>query len=152
VWGDPNLNRQFFAIRQQILSLPRNKHDLRLAVSEMREKMRSHLLIKQANHVDLKQSVGGITDIEFLVQYWLLAHANHIPAITQWSDTLRLLDMFVKSEIIDIHQATNLQDCYLMLRREIHRNDLQDQALVEVNADIEAVLNSVKTVYQAVLR
>jgi glutamate-ammonia-ligase adenylyltransferase len=102
--------------------------------------------------VDLKQSVGGITDIEFLVQYWLLAHANHIPAITQWSDTLRLLDMFVKSEIIDIHQATNLQDCYLMLRREIHRNDLQDQALVEVNADIEAVLNSVKTVYQAVLR
>ena len=151
VWGDPKVNQRFFAIRQQILSLPRDKCELRLAVSEMREKMRSHLLRKQAEHVDLKQSVGGITDIEFLVQYWLLAHANHAPAITQWSDTLRLLDIFVASDIIDIQQATNLQDCYLKLRREINRSDLQDQALVAVNADIEAVLNSVKRSYQAVL-
>lgn len=147
VWGCSVLSAQFSAVKKQVLSVERNIPDLRAAVSEMREKMRSHLLRKKAGLVDLKQSIGGITDIEFLVQYCVLAYAKQKPNLTKWSDNLRLLDEIAAANTLSIQQAQSLQHCYLYLRKEIHRSNLQNQELVKLSDVIQNIMETVKREY-----
>lgn len=45
----------------------------------MRGKMRAALETKDPGLFDLKQGAGGIVDIEFLVQFWVLAWSNAHP-------------------------------------------------------------------------
>jgi glutamine synthetase adenylyltransferase len=60
------------------MTMPREREALKQAVLAMREKMRAtqHLA---PDLFDLKHSPGGIIDVEFLVQYLLLAHAKDHP-------------------------------------------------------------------------
>ncbi len=74
VYGDPQLKTQFDAIRKRgILCLPREGATLQTEVREMREKMRAHLGNKHRDRFDIKADEGGITDIEFITQYLVLA-------------------------------------------------------------------------------
>jgi len=58
----------------------------------MREKMRASLVEKESGKFDLKQSKGGIADIEFIVQYGVLSQAEKFPALTTYTDNVRQLD------------------------------------------------------------
>ena len=42
--------------------------------------------------LDVKQDPGGITDIEFLVQYLVLREAYRYPDLVRWSDNIRQLE------------------------------------------------------------
>lgn len=124
--GDADLSQQFSAIKQTILSTARDKQTLLKDVSDMRVKMRQHLL-KDGNGIDLKQSEGGITDIEFMVQYWVLQHATDHPQITNYSDNLRLLDALASANIISTETKHALQEAYLSLREAYHQLTLADE-------------------------
>ena len=124
--GDADLSQQFSAIKQTILSTARDKQTLLKDVSDMRVKMRQHLL-KDGNGIDLKQSEGGITDIEFMVQYWVLQHATEHPQITNYSDNLRLLDALASANIISTETKHALQEAYLSLREAYHQLTLADE-------------------------
>ena len=52
---------------------------LREDVRAMRERMRAELSRSKPGEFDLKQDAGGITDIEFLAQYWALRWADRYP-------------------------------------------------------------------------
>jgi glutamate-ammonia-ligase adenylyltransferase len=53
--------------------LPRNELELKQEVREMREKMRDTLDNSNQQTFNLKQGIGGIADIEFIVQFCILA-------------------------------------------------------------------------------
>ena len=126
VCGDKTLLTQFADVRAEILGQPRDKAALRDEVCKMRTKMRQHLLNEKAQKVDLKQCVGGITDIEFMTQYWVLANASTIPSITHYTDNLRILNEAAQHGVIDDKQAKMLQDAYLALREQYHHLTLAD--------------------------
>ena len=126
VCGDKTLLTQFADVRAEILGQPRDKAALRDEVCKMRTKMRQHLLNEKAQKVDLKQCVGGITDIEFMTQYWVLANASTIPSITRYTDNLRILNEAAQHGVIDNKQAKMLQDAYLALREQYHHLTLAD--------------------------
>ena len=126
VCGDKTLLTQFADVRAEILGQPRDKAALRDEVCKMRTKMRQHLLNEKAQKVDLKQCVGGITDIEFMTQYWVLANASTIPSITRYTDNLRILNEAAQHGVIDDKQAKMLQDAYLALREQYHHLTLAD--------------------------
>ncbi len=126
VCGDKILLTQFADVRAEILGQPRDKAALRDEVCKMRTKMRQHLLNEKAQKVDLKQCVGGITDIEFMTQYWVLANASTIPSITRYTDNLRILNEAAQHGVIDDKQAKMLQDAYLALREQYHHLTLAD--------------------------
>jgi len=126
VCGDKTLLTQFADVRAEILGQPRDKAALRDDVCKMRTKMRQHLLNEKAQKVDLKQCVGGITDIEFMTQYWVLANASTIPSITRYTDNLRILNEAAQHGVIDDKQAKMLQDAYLALREQYHHLTLAD--------------------------
>jgi len=124
VYGHVALHNKFTDIRKNVLEKKRDKSTLRKEVSDMREKMRRHLDKSDNNNADLKQTSGGITDLEFLTQYWVLLHSNKFSELTKWSDNLRILDSLAQVDIISESQNKALQEAYLFIRNQLHKLSL----------------------------
>lgn len=130
--GDKNLGQTFSQMRQRVLSLPRDVEKLKTEVHEMREKMRENLDTKSAEKFDLKQSAGGIVDIEFMVQFGILANAVKSADLTIYTDNIRLLESLQKQNVISEHDAKILKSAYCAYRDAGHKQVLQgDKAIIE---------------------
>ncbi|WP_159534631.1 MULTISPECIES: bifunctional [glutamate--ammonia ligase]-adenylyl-L-tyrosine phosphorylase/[glutamate--ammonia-ligase] adenylyltransferase [unclassified Alteromonas] len=149
ICGDISLLSAFNTVRHNILSIQRDQATLSTEVSEMRVKMRKHLLSTSNQKVDLKQCVGGIADIEFMTQYWVLAHANKIESLTEFSDNLRLLDATRNAGIIDEKQSHALQQAYLALREQYHHLTLADTKYAEQTEHLSQMRETVSEYWQA---
>ncbi|ROQ28747.1 bifunctional [glutamate--ammonia ligase]-adenylyl-L-tyrosine phosphorylase/[glutamate--ammonia-ligase] adenylyltransferase [Gallaecimonas pentaromativorans] len=124
VLGDSALRERFAGIRLKALGKARDAQALKEEVRAMRQKMRGHLDKSGKGLFDLKQGRGGITDIEFLVQYWLLASAE--PALLRYSDNIRQLEALSQSQVIDDATAERLAEIYVALRQQQHRQSLDE--------------------------
>ncbi|PID49463.1 MAG: bifunctional [glutamate--ammonia ligase]-adenylyl-L-tyrosine phosphorylase/[glutamate--ammonia-ligase] adenylyltransferase [Proteobacteria bacterium] len=133
--GSGPLRVGFDQIRHDIICQPRDTETLRAEVVSMRQKMWDKLGSKDANVFDLKKDPGGITDIEFMVQYLLLAHASQYPELAKWSDNIRQLDSLGDMGILSAEQVTRLQDIYRNFRNRVHK-----QALQELTSKVDASL------------
>ncbi|WP_075183051.1 bifunctional [glutamate--ammonia ligase]-adenylyl-L-tyrosine phosphorylase/[glutamate--ammonia-ligase] adenylyltransferase [Pantoea sp. 1.19] len=127
VYGGSALSARFNAIRHAILSLPRDPLTLQTEVREMREKMRAHLGNKHKDRWDIKADAGGITDIEFITQYLVLANASREPALTRWSDNVRILALMAHYDCLSDQEAQALTEAYVTLRDALHHRALQEQ-------------------------
>ena len=128
VAGSPQLSERYQALRREIVSMVRDPETLRRDVREMRERMRAELAIGNAETFDLKQGRGGIADIEFMVQYKVLANANRYPDLVIYPDNIRQLDGLERSGSLSIADAARLRNAYRSLRRRIHLLKLQEQS------------------------
>ena len=126
VAGDAVIGEALQAIRRRILAQERDSQTLRREVAEMRRRMREELGSKNAETFDLKQDPGGIADIEFMVQFGVLAWSAQHSALTEWTDTVRILDAFAEHGCMRPEDARFLQETYLALRARSHRLALQD--------------------------
>ncbi|MFP2238874.1 bifunctional [glutamate--ammonia ligase]-adenylyl-L-tyrosine phosphorylase/[glutamate--ammonia-ligase] adenylyltransferase [Pseudescherichia vulneris] len=126
VYGDPQLQGQFDAIRRDILTTSREGEKLQTDVREMREKMRAHLGGKHRDRFDIKADEGGITDIEFITQYLVLRFAHDKPKLTRWSDNVRILELLAQNDIMDEQEALALSRAYTTLRDALHHLALQE--------------------------
>ncbi|SMY17841.1 bifunctional [glutamate--ammonia ligase]-adenylyl-L-tyrosine phosphorylase/[glutamate--ammonia-ligase] adenylyltransferase [Photobacterium aquimaris] len=124
VYGDTQLQAAFSEVRQYVLTVERDQAQLANDVVTMRDKMRAHLGKKKVGMFGLKQDQGGITDIEFLAQYLVLAYAHQQPALTRWSDNIRIFESLAVNGIIDSITAEQLQQAYCDMRNAIHRLSL----------------------------
>lgn len=79
--GSPATLARFDAIRAEVLARPRDAAKLRTDVLAMRARMRCELDRTQGDRFDLKQGEGGLVDLEFLLQYLVLAHAHAMPEL-----------------------------------------------------------------------
>jgi glutamate-ammonia-ligase adenylyltransferase len=128
VAGDPELAGKIEALRRAVLCSPRDLPALATDVVAMREKMRSHAGVTQNDtELDVKQGVGGIVDIEFMVQYAVLAWASRTPSLADWSDNVRILDTLACSGHLPQTQCEELKQAYLELRGATHELALQEQ-------------------------
>ena len=143
ICGDPRLLNDFTQVRSSILTRSRNAKTLADDVCKMRLKMREHLLSKENDKVDLKQCVGGITDIEFMAQYLVLANAKSQAAMTEYPDNLRIFDAAAKSNIIDVATAHKLQKAYLKLREQYHHLTLADTKYADQSEELDAIREQV---------
>ena len=123
VAGDSSLKKSLETLRREVLALPRNHADLARDVCDMRGKMRAeHEALSQPSaHARLKFDAGGIVDIEFVVQYLVLAHAHQHPALADWSDVIRLLETLEKLGLVAGAEADTLSRAYLSYRGAVHR-------------------------------
>ena len=126
VAGDSRLAERFNAVRRAILEQPRDLPKLRQEVQEMRRKMLGHLSSAASGHGQtgifaLKQDRGGIVDIEFMVQYGVLAWAHEYPELTRYPDNVRILEGFATLGLLPGDAASQLRDAYLQYRARSHR-------------------------------
>jgi len=119
----------FEAIRHDILCQHRDKNTLRQDVLDMREKMRSTLGTPESQRkgvFHIKHDAGGIVDIEFMVQYLVLAWCEKYPELTRWSDNIRQLEELGRAGVLSMEDAERLREAYIALRSSIHRRALQN--------------------------
>ena len=127
VVGSEALRDTFGAVRHAILARHRERATLRSEVTEMRERMRRELSRAKAGEFDLKQDRGGIVDIEFMVQYGVLAHACDHPALTDWTDNLRIIERLSEAGFLCADQAARIMEVYFTYRGYTHTQALQGQ-------------------------
>ncbi len=125
--GDPAVAGRFEEIRKAVLSLPRDAEALKASVRDMRNRIRKEHVNLRSDDFDLKQSPGGMIDIEFIVQYQTLLKAHEYPKIIQWTDNVRLLYMLLKTGILDHETVHLLREAYLTYRAMAHRLSLQEK-------------------------
>lgn len=151
IFGESQLRQQFDRIRQNVLSLPREPLKLQQDVREMREKMYQHLANHNVEKFDIKRDLGGITDIEFIAQYLVLANASHHSELAKWSDNVRIFEIMAKYQIISLQDCEKLQKAYTKLRNEIHHLNLLGLSSV-VGADhFVAVRSFISEIWQRLL-
>ena len=136
VAGDPELKPEFDHIRETVLRLPRDIDKLGDDIVEMRERIYRSKRPPEGERRDLKQSRGGMVDIEFLVQYWVLAYANSIGSGCLYSDNIRLINELFRLNLITSSQS-QLAEIYQTYNRLLHESVLQDQS-AEVDAEVIA--------------
>ncbi len=130
VFGSERLHERFSQIRTKVLGQSRSADELQQAVASMRERMRSTLGANQHNQLHLKQDAGGVADIEFIVQFLVLAHSAQYPALLTYTDNIRVLDTVEALGLLSSADTTQLRDSYLVLRERLHRQALQEASSV----------------------
>ena len=106
--------------------MPRDLVRLRQDVVEMRQKMHDGHPNK-TSLFDIKQDSGGMVDIEFMVQFIVLAHSAAHPELTANRGNLALLDMAAKLKLIDSELGDRVRELYRELRRIQHQMRLNNQ-------------------------
>ncbi|MEJ2655158.1 MAG: bifunctional [glutamate--ammonia ligase]-adenylyl-L-tyrosine phosphorylase/[glutamate--ammonia-ligase] adenylyltransferase [Acidihalobacter sp.] len=139
--GAPEVAAAFQSVREQTLARNRERDDLRREVREMRERMWRELGGADPQRFDLKKDPGGIADIEFLVQYYVLAHAHDHPELLRYTDNIRILEGLSAVGLVDADDARFLTDAFRTLRDRIHALTLQAEPAV-VDAGEYAVLRA----------
>ncbi|MGZ8261629.1 MAG: bifunctional [glutamate--ammonia ligase]-adenylyl-L-tyrosine phosphorylase/[glutamate--ammonia-ligase] adenylyltransferase [Methylotenera sp.] len=155
VAGDSKIGEAFEQIRIEVITQLRDIEKLKLEVLNMREKM--HLSQKTGAQslttalFDIKHSVGGIIDVEFLVQYLVLAHAKQYPQLTANVGNIALLKLLASLNIIQHNLAEKAVIAYREYRHMQHMLKLQGatQLRVEVSS-VAAHVEAVTSLWQQV--
>jgi glutamate-ammonia-ligase adenylyltransferase len=132
VAGDVDLGAAFEAERDAILRLPRDPARLAADVLEMRRRMQEgHPNATAA--FDLKHDAGGMVDVEFAVQYLVLAHAAAHPGLTRNAGNIALLLMAGDLGLVPASLAASVADAYRAYRRQQHAERLTGAAHARVD-------------------
>jgi glutamate-ammonia-ligase adenylyltransferase len=113
--------------------------------------MRASLSKAESGKFDLKQDPGGIADIEFMVQYAVLAWAHAHPQLLQWSDNIRLLETLARCGLISDAECALLCDAYRAYRARAHRLTLQQQPTVVEDSEFCELRAGVSALWQRMM-
>ncbi len=149
--GDQEVIDRFRQIRIDVLSQQRDADKLRSEVEEMREKMRQSLDRSKDSVFDLKQGVGGIADIEFMVQYLVLREARRYPGLLEWSDNIRLLEGLAEHGVVTVETADLLTDAYREFRDTSHRNVLREESGLVDASELSEERAAVSELWQSMM-
>jgi len=127
VAGDARVRRSFESLRVDILQNAVRRDTLRDEVIGMRERMWRELSSAESGTFDIKRDPGGVGDIEFIVQYLVLAHADRHRSLLHYTDNIRQLGVLATCGILDGATALELQDIYRTYRRRLHHLALDHQ-------------------------
>lgn len=115
------ISRKLNSIRREILARRRVPIILKHDIASMRTRMQQE---RRNTDTDLKLMSGGINDIEFLVQYYVLRWSYLHPILTEHTDNMRIIDSLVAVGVLRIDDAKTLRDSYLLYRDINHKRIL----------------------------
>ncbi len=126
VTASRSLADTFLELRKDILCQARNIEEVRASVIEMREKiLMGGRSARDGAQLSLKKDKGGIIDIEFIVQFYVLSHASRHNEICVHTDNVRILDACSDAGLIKQEAAQELKAIYIAYRKHLHKLSLQ---------------------------
>jgi glutamate-ammonia-ligase adenylyltransferase len=148
--GDAGIGTAFEAIRREILTQPREAAALAKEVVAMRDKMlAAHP--NASGKFDLKHDRGGIIDVEFAVQFLILAHAHRHPELTGNIGNLALLKLAARLGLLPAEVADGAHDAYRTFRKLQHALRLQGAEYARVEGgEITAHVAAVERLWRQV--
>jgi glutamate-ammonia-ligase adenylyltransferase len=141
--GSVAVGEFFDDVRFEVLSQKRDIDQLRNEILEMRRKV-------HAGHpnptpdFDLKHDAGGMVDIEFIVQFLVLAFSNTHPKLIGNLGNIALLRIAGEVGLIQASIAQQVGDAYRLLRARQHRLRLDGAEKTRVDLGLEPQLVEVR--------
>lgn len=120
VVGSTKIQSRFDTVRHQVLTARRDRNALKNEILNMRARVaQSHPVAE--NLVDVKHSPGGMLDIEFCVQYLILAYACDYPLLEDDVGNIALLLRAQDAGLLMVPFGQQAADSYRLLRQIQHR-------------------------------
>jgi glutamate-ammonia-ligase adenylyltransferase len=151
VAGAPGLRERFEALRRDILRQAVRRDTLREDVRAMRERMRAELSRSGPGQFDLKQDEGGITDIEFLAQYWTLHWSDRYAELVTYSDNIRQLESLASADLVPQATVDVLTGAYRAYRQRMHHLSLESASTVVPAEEFAATRAEVSRIWDAAM-
>jgi glutamate-ammonia-ligase adenylyltransferase len=149
--GDVTLGARFETLRRDILSAEREPAALAAEVVAMRRRMLDGHPNRSALF-DLKHDPGGMVDVEFVVQYLVLAHAARHPELLDNVGNIALLGRAARAGLIDADDAADCARAYREFRRLQHGLRLNDARYARVEpASVAPMRDAVRRLWKATL-
>ncbi len=146
--GNLAVGLEFDLVRSEVLSQQRNINQLRAEILEMRHKVHAgHPNISA--EFDLKHDSGGMVDIEFIVQFLVLAHSHQHPQLIGNLGNIALLRIAGEADLIDQKIADSVGSAYRLLRSHQHRLRLDGAEKTRINLANEPELSSARAAVMA---
>jgi glutamate-ammonia-ligase adenylyltransferase len=146
--GSPVVGEFFDSVRSEVLSQQRGIDHLRVEILEMRRKV--HAGHPNANaEFDLKHDAGGMVDIEFIVQFLVLAYAHQHSQLIANLGNIALLRITANANLIAKEAAQSVGDAYRLLRAHQHRLRLDGAEKTRINLEAEPELVTARDAVQA---
>ena len=147
-----DLQARFEEVREAVITAPRDAAALRQEIHAMRDKVRAAHPVK-AGRFDVKHSAGGMVDVEFAMQYLVLAESATHPILRENRGNITLLRRAEEAGLLPPGVGERAADAYRALRRVQHQARL-NEAPTQVAADAlaesrDAVLQLWKAVFGA---
>lgn len=124
--GDQELGYEF-GVMIQPFCYPRLLSEQVLdEVGHIRERIEKELLDEVTRYSDVKRGIGGIREIEFVVQVLQLLHGGR-QAYLQTQSTLSAMSAIDRLELLDPVAVRQLRQAYLFWRRVEHRVQMVEE-------------------------
>lgn len=139
----------FEDIRSEVLARRRDGAALREDVAAMRRRMRTELDRSRDDRFDLKQGEGGLVDLEFALQYLVLAHAQDHPALLAPRATAALIEAAGAAAVLSASAGAAMHEAHAALLRRSLACTLDRRPRVVVrDREIEAARAAVAGVWR----
>ena len=147
--GATELKTRFDRVRAQVINANRDVAALRQEIVAMRDKMRSAHPVKP-HFFDVKHSAGGMVDVEFAVQFLVLAHAQQHPSLLANVGNIALLLNAEREGLLAPGVGEAAGSAYRELRRVQHRARLDEQPTQVPEAELEKECAAILSLWRAV--
>ena len=125
--GSPQVCAAFEAIRREVLVAHVDRAQAQeRGGQDAPPNARRSCRWRKTGSFDIKQDPGGIADIEFLVDYWVLAHSGEYPELVEFPDNIRQLEALERVGLVPAERCLRLKEAYLALRRRVHELALDE--------------------------
>ena len=146
--GSPSVGTFFDSVRSEVLSQKRDIDHMRLEILEMRRKVHAGHPNATASF-DLKHDAGGMVDIEFIVQFLVLAYAHQHQQLIGNLGNIALLRLAGDAGLITHEAAQAVGSAYRLLRARQHRLRLDGAEKTRINLEDELELIKARDAVQA---
>ena len=147
ITGFEKVGQAFDTIRAEILTQARDLPALAQEIIAMREKM---FTTHPPKDEDVKYARGGVVDVEFIVQYLILAYANKLPQLLDNYGNIALLHIAADAGLISHTLADQARTAYRFYRQQQHNTRLRDADKVEINEEVMGYYQSVRELWAQV--
>ncbi|HTL49016.1 MAG TPA: bifunctional [glutamate--ammonia ligase]-adenylyl-L-tyrosine phosphorylase/[glutamate--ammonia-ligase] adenylyltransferase, partial [Steroidobacteraceae bacterium] len=151
VAGDAALGGEYARIRRAVLVEAVRRASLREDILAMRERMRAEHGRPRDGQFDLKHDRGGIADIEFLAQFWVLRDVHEHPPLAEFADTIRQLESVGSAALVDHGIIDRLVDAYRAYRQAAHHLSLEQRPAIVDAGEFTAMRSAVAAVWDRVM-
>ncbi len=100
--------------------------------------------------IHVKHGRGGVTDIEFIVQYLLLKYTKDYRHLVRCSDNMRQLSALELFEVLRSADASDLRNAYRQFRYWIHHRQLLGKRAVAPAEQFARQMEDVKRIWNRV--
>ena len=149
VLGTPELQARFEAVREAVITAPRDAAALQSEIVAMRSKVRAAHPVK-GGKFDVKHSPGGMVDAEFAVQFLVLSQSAQHRELVENAGNIALLQRAEAAGLLPQGVGQRAATAYRELRRVQHRARLNEEPTQVVPPALQAERLAIEALWAVV--